>query len=52
MDASVWCKGCEKFHPVDKVEFLNIEEDYCGRDKVTFECPQDKEEYSGLVVVR
>ena len=47
----VWCKGCKAFHPMDSVECLNIEEDYCGRDKVTFNCPQDSQKYSGLVVV-
>lgn len=31
------CKNCGKV-PVDDTEFVNIEEDYMGRDSYTFIC--------------
>tara|TARA_R100000656_G_C3939043_1_gene126346 strand:- start:537 stop:713 length:177 start_codon:yes stop_codon:yes gene_type:complete len=51
LQAKVYCKKCKGFHPMNDIEVLDIEEDYCGRDKVTFNCPEDKNKYSGLVVV-
>jgi len=34
----VFCGECNEFHRTEEVKFLNIEEDYKGRDYMTFEC--------------
>lgn len=34
------------------IEFLNIEEDFYGRDVVTFVCPECGLEHKSLVVLR
>jgi hypothetical protein len=34
----VFCSPCSEYHKVKDVKFLNIEEDYKGRDYMTFEC--------------
>jgi hypothetical protein len=34
----VFCSECNEFHNAEDVKFLNIEEDYAGRDLMTFEC--------------
>jgi hypothetical protein len=34
----VVCGECGDRHTVDEVKFLNIEEDFQGRDLMTFEC--------------
>ena len=36
-DKEVYCDGCNDFHNVQDVIFENIEEDYAGRDVMTFE---------------
>ena len=35
----VLCDQCGERHYTDEVEFLNIEEDYQGRDVMYFKCP-------------
>lgn len=45
----VVCSACECRHDVDEVEFVNIEEDFCGRDLMTFVCPETEEEAKSLV---
>jgi hypothetical protein len=35
---TVFCSDCSEHHYTDSVKFLNIEEDFCGRDLMTFEC--------------
>ena len=36
----VYCKGCREWMNEDHTEFINIEEDFQGFDKLTFRCPQ------------
>lgn len=38
----VMCTDCQEFMSESKVEFLNIEEDLFGRDRLTFNCPYCK----------
>ena len=37
------CKSCGEKHLPFEIKTLNIEEDFEGRDVVTFECPETKE---------
>jgi phage FluMu protein Com len=39
---TVHCKTCDKKIDEAKVEFINIEEDFQGRDWMTFKCPDCK----------
>ena len=48
----VYCPLCHEFHAVKGVTFIDIEEDMSGRDKLTFVCPETKEEAKGLVVLQ
>tara|TARA_R110002051_G_C8589485_1_gene478568 strand:+ start:211 stop:432 length:222 start_codon:yes stop_codon:yes gene_type:complete len=50
--AEVYCDGCNEFHNTQDVIFENIEEDYSGRDVMTFECPVDREFHKGLITTR
>jgi hypothetical protein len=50
--AEVYCDGCSVFHNTQDVIFENIEEDYSGRDVMTFECPVDNEFHKGLITTR
>ena len=34
----VYCEWCSNWHSTEDVEFLNIEEDFEGRDVMHFEC--------------
>jgi hypothetical protein len=34
----VMCSACQEFHQVKDVKFIDIQEDYAGRDLMTFEC--------------
>ena len=34
----VYCFECSDHHTTEEVKFLNIEEDFQGRDLMTFEC--------------
>ena len=34
----VMCSACQEFHQVEDVKFIDIQEDYAGRDLMTFEC--------------
>jgi len=38
----VMCDICGGRHRTEYIELLNIEEDFSGRDRVTFKCPEDK----------
>ena len=38
------CKECGNRHDTEEVEFLNIEEDFNGRDIMTYTCPETKQE--------
>ena len=46
----VYCHTCEEWIDESTVEFLNIEEDMYGRDKMTFKCPECGEESKSLRV--
>jgi len=48
---SVQCSDCGEFK-TDEVEFLNIEEDFEGRDVMTFKCPVCGKDRKSLVVGR
>ena len=49
IEMKVYCKHCQNWHLVKEVEFLNIEEDYQGRDVLTFICNfTNKEEKSNV----
>ena len=39
MKIKVYCDKCMNWIDEKTVEFLNIEEDIHGRDKLTFKCP-------------
>jgi len=45
----VRCAECQEQHYVDEVEFLNVEEDYIGRDIMHFVCPETMKETQSLV---
>lgn len=45
----VSCEICGQVHRADRVKFLNIEEDFYGRDVMYFECPVEKRDTSSLV---
>jgi hypothetical protein len=47
--ATVYCAGCEERVPVPDTKFLNIEEDFQGRDVMTFECKLCGETHKGMV---
>jgi len=49
----VYCEWCSDWHSTEDVEFLNIEEDFEGRDVMHFECGkppswnEEKSRYEG-----
>ena len=45
----VRCAECQNQHLVDEVEFLDVEEDYIGRDIMHFVCPETLIESKSLV---
>ena len=45
----VECSACDCRHVVGEVKFVNIEEDFFGRDLMTFICPETNEEAKSLV---
>lgn len=45
----VYCEFCKEWHYTDEVEFLDIEEDFEGRDKMTFLCKATNQESKSLV---
>lgn len=45
----VLCDKCGGMHYPDNVEFVNIEEDFQGRDLMTFVCPETQETTKSLV---
>lgn len=45
----VICHECSSEHYVSQVKFLNIEEDFQGRDVMHFECPVTKTPEKSLV---
>jgi len=49
----VYCHACADYHrSEDEVETLNIEEDFHGRDVLTFKCLTTDTEQSSLVFVK
>ena len=50
--AYVKCLDCKGEFESDKVEFINIEEDFHGRDCLTFVCPKCKNNKSSLVTLK
>jgi hypothetical protein len=48
----VRCRSCGEEHDTNSVEFVNIEEDIMGRDKMYFVCPNTSEETDSLVFLR
>lgn len=48
----VYCPTCDEFINERKVEVLNIEEDICGYDRLTFKCPHCKKTHTSLRVRR
>lgn len=36
----IYCPGCRTEHFTDEVEFVDIEEDFFGRDVMHFICPE------------
>lgn len=48
----VKCRECGEEHDTEKVRFLNIEEDFQGRDVMTFVCPKTGTSTSSLVFGR
>jgi len=49
MSFFIKCAECQNQHLVDEVEFLNVEEDYIGRDILYFVCPETLIESKSLV---
>ena len=45
----VHCAECQNRHSVDEVEFLDVEEDYIGRDIMHFVCPETQQKTQSLV---
>jgi hypothetical protein len=45
----VKCTECQSEHSVKEVEFVNIEEDFIGRDVMYFVCPKTMNETKSLV---
>lgn len=45
----VICHECSDEHYVHEVKFLNVEEDFYGRDVMHFECPVTKTPEKSLV---
>ena len=45
----VQCSECGEKHKADEAEFVNIEEDFLGRDLLTFICPKTKQQSQSLV---
>jgi hypothetical protein len=48
----VICSECDEQHSPDDVEFVNIEEDFQGRDVITFVCPETGNEAKSNVYGR
>lgn len=46
----VRCKTCDKWIDEIYVEFLNVEEDFSGRDLLTFVCPKCKTKQKSIRV--
>ena len=44
----VRCKTCDEWIDEDTTEFVNIEEDFQGRDILTFKCPKCKTKSESL----
>jgi hypothetical protein len=49
MSFYISCAECQKRHLVDEVEFLDVEEDYIGRDIMHFVCTETKMYSKSLV---
>jgi len=46
---TVFCKECDKHHETEDVKFVDISEDYAGRDLFKFVCPVTGKTTEGLV---
>jgi RNase P subunit RPR2 len=46
----VFCKTCNEWIAERETEFVNIEEDFYGRDSLTFICPKCKTKQTSLRV--
>jgi hypothetical protein len=50
----VFCDGCKDFHSSDEIITselgLGIEEDFMGRDVITFKCKTDEKIHKGIVI--
>lgn len=51
-EAYVYCTECQEQHTVKEVTFINIEEDFQGRDLLTFQCPYTSREQKSNVVIK
>lgn len=49
MSNYVMCPACDVGHDSSEVETLNIEEDFQGRDVLTFQCPYSNTVQKSLV---
>jgi len=49
MSFYIKCAECQNQHLVNEVEFLDVEEDYIGRDIMHFVCPETLNESKSLV---
>lgn len=43
-EVTVFCSDCHKWIPEQKTEFIDISEDPCGKDILTFKCPHCKKQ--------
>ena len=51
-EAYVYCTECQEQHTVKEVTFINIEEDFYGRDLLTFQCPYTTTEQKSNIVIK
>ena len=45
----VWCPACVEEHETTDVDFLDVQEDYQGRDIMTYRCPETGTVQNSLV---
>jgi endogenous inhibitor of DNA gyrase (YacG/DUF329 family) len=50
MVSKVTCPKCKEEFYSEKVLFINIEEDFYGRDLLEFECPKCEKNVKSLVI--
>ncbi len=49
VEYKVYCKQCHEWHMVEEVEFVDVEEDEQGRDRMIFVCKATQKEQSSNV---